>query len=100
MGDQILTLAAEAYDVARRRAYGNKEGPMSERNRETIEPMVWAAIQAAVPALLSETREGMLHALGRAYPDGGVTEVRKRDAETMLDAALDVLLGAIAERGK
>lgn len=43
---EALKLAVLAYDKARCATHGALERPMSDRNRETIAPMIAAAIEA------------------------------------------------------
>lgn len=52
MTSEALTRAVAAYDEARCTMYGRKNEPrMSDRNRETIAPMIAAAVQAYICAL-------------------------------------------------
>lgn len=48
--DAMVEAAVLAYDAARCAFHGPGEKPMSERNRETIAPMIRAALTAALSA--------------------------------------------------
>lgn len=47
---EALKVAVVAYDLARRAIHGPNEPAMSERNQETIAPMIAAAIMAYAAA--------------------------------------------------
>ena len=63
--EEALTAAVMAYDAARCIAHGG-DAPMSERNRQTIRPMIAAAIRA----YLSENEGSSLLPGQRCRVDG------------------------------
>lgn len=56
LDQHALGAAVVAYDDERRRSHGGTEAPMSDRNRETIAPMIGAAIEAYLKALPSDVK--------------------------------------------
>lgn len=64
LDSEALRKAVVAYDEARCAAHGHGEKPMSERNRETIAPMISAAIAAYLRSALDEARAATAAAVG------------------------------------
>lgn len=55
MTDEEIAAAVIAYDEARRASHGPNEQAMSDRNRQTIAPMIRAAVETVlVPRLTAE----------------------------------------------
>lgn len=74
MNSDALTRAVAAYDEARCAAHGPFEKPMSDRNRETIAPMILAAVKAYLLATVPTSKivpikptKAMLDAVDAAY---------------------------------
>lgn len=60
--DKALEAAVAAYDESRCKAHGGDK-PMSERNRETIAPMIHAAIMTYLAALPATDTSGLVERL-------------------------------------
>lgn len=74
MNSEALIRAVAAYDEARCAAHGPFEKPMSDRNRETIAPMILAAVKAYLLASSPVSKivpikptKAMLDAVDTAY---------------------------------
>lgn len=65
--DKALEAAVLAYDEARRTSYGRTEPAMSLRNRETIAPMIAAAILAYESAKAARAGFASCHS-GTVFP--------------------------------
>lgn len=59
MNSEALTRAVAAYDEARCAVHGPFEKPMSDRNRETIAPMILAAVEAHNAVANKEAKEAL-----------------------------------------
>jgi len=106
ISDARLARAVDAYDVARRAAHGSQEAAMSERNRQSIAPMIYAAIMAyfepdatrpAAPQVGSEEvveglrRAKRLNELGRTECKAKFAEQKYREANASIDRAIAAL---------
>jgi len=67
INDDAVEAAVSAYDEARCRAHGPHERPMSDRNRQTISPMIRAALEAAAPLIRAQALEEAAKRIGSGH---------------------------------